>query len=543
MPDSRHGALISFPAGCRTSSGGQGCRRCAIVRQVNAFDTPLYQRHIALQHHPLGSTFTGSLHSVVSSLPTRRDVVGYEEKSPEVIGRLKQGYPRFLRHHLVVAVSNAIAARNGWGEAFVCPVASPEAARRLRDYAGKTIGVYEDEHLSAIAFKPRTLTADRARSFLQHTGAMISSRLAEDWLVANGVLDAAVPEQLASSDAERVIRGALRPWLATGSDALLTITCGGANAFWGAYESISELQAGRGRDIWLQLGWLYVDTGMVLERFARADGPEKWVTAHCLDEVETYLATHGARVAGIVCETPSNPLLETVDVQRLSELAQRHGAKLVLDPTVASLVNVDVLPYADAVVCSLTKYAARGADVLAGCVAINPDRADAADLAQRVRAIATPLYGRDAARLAHEIAGMPAFVARVNATAVALAEHLERHPRVAKVRHPLQTSECDCYRGIMRADAGPGALLSISVHGDMERFFDALSVAKAASFGAEFTIAAPFLYLAHYDLVSTPDGRAWLHSLGIDPDLVRVSVGAEPIEALISVFDDALAQL
>ena len=85
--------------------------------------------------------------------------------------------------------------------------------------------------------------------------------------------------------------------------------------------------------------------------------------------------------------------------------------------------------------------------------------------------------------------------------------------------------------------------MSISVHGEMARFFDALHVAKAASFGAEFTIAAPFLYLAHYELVSTPHGRAELRSLGIDPDLVRVSVGGEPIDQLIATFDAALAQM
>jgi cystathionine gamma-synthase len=326
---------------------------------VNAFGTPLFHQQVALQHHPLGSTFTRSLHSVVSSLPTRGDVVGYEEKSPDVMGHLKQGYPRFLRHHLVVALSAAIAARQGWGDAFVCPVASEETARRLRAYAGKAVGTYEDEWLTAVAFKPRTLTADRAGAFLQHTGTLISSRMAEDWLVANGQIEAVAPELQAAGDADRMILDALRPWLATATGELLTVTCGGANAFWAAHEAINELQAERGRDVWLQLGWLYVDTGIVLDRFASGEGPHKWVTAHCLDEVEAYLAGNGARVAGMVCETPSNPLLETADVPRLSELAQRHGAKLVIDPTVASVLNVDVLPYADVVVCSLTKYAGR----------------------------------------------------------------------------------------------------------------------------------------------------------------------------------------
>ena len=75
----------------------------------------------------------------------------------------------------------------------------------------------------------------------------------------------------------------------------------------------------------------------------------------------------------------------------------------------------------------------------------------------------------------------------------------------------------------------------------MRPVFDALRLPKAASFGAAFTIVSPFMYLAHYDLVRTPEGRAKLTALGIDPDLLRVSVGAEPIDALIAVFDEALS--
>jgi cystathionine gamma-synthase len=49
------------------------------------------------------------------------------------------------------------------------------------------------------------------------------------------------------------------------------------------------------------------------------------------------------------------------------------------------------------------------------------------------------------------------------------------------------------------------------------------------------------MYLAHYDLVSTAAGRAQLVGLGLDPCLVRVSVGTEPYAQIEAAFNEALA--
>ncbi len=503
---------------------------------MNLVRAPLFPNLQSLQHHPLGSTFTGDIHSVISSLPTLDAVIGYEEKRPDIIDKLTQGYPRFVRHALVQQVCAEVAAERGWANAFVCLVTNPVTAERLCDFAGKRIGQHDTEAFTALAFKPNTLTADRARAFMQHTGAQISSRQAEDWLLRRRGAGR-------SPSAETIAMTALLPWLYGASEQDVTLTCGGANAFYSAYHAISSLQALRGRDIWVQLGWLYVDSSMVLDRFASDEAPVHRIRIGGLNALEAFLAEHGGRVAGIACEAPSNPLLETPDLERLSGLARAHGALLLIDPTVSSLVNVEALPYADVLVCSLTKYAARGADVLAGCVVVNPQSPDASALRARTHAIASPLYARDAERLADEIEQMQAFVQQVNANACALAAYLTAHPRVSNVRHALQPACLEHYRRISRGDSSPGALLSFSVNGSLRAFFDALALPKAASFGAEFTIASPFLYLAHYDLVSTPDGRAGLVAQGIDPDLIRVSVGIEPIDALVATFDRAFAQV
>ena len=63
-----------------------------------------------------------------------------------------------------------------------------------------------------------------------------------------------------------------------------------------------------------------------------------------------------------------------------------HGAKIILDPAVSSPFNVDLLPHADVVATSLTKYTAHEGDVIAGAVVINATRPDATELRQLVSA-------------------------------------------------------------------------------------------------------------------------------------------------------------
>ena len=84
--------------------------------------------------------------------------------------------------------------------------------------------------------------------------------------------------------------------------------------------------------------------------------------------LERLFAAHGPRIAGMVIEAPTNPLIQTPDVAAVVALARRHGARVILDPAVSSPFNVDLLPHADLVAQSLTKYTAHEGDVIAGAV-------------------------------------------------------------------------------------------------------------------------------------------------------------------------------
>jgi cystathionine gamma-synthase len=213
----------------------------------------------------------------------------------------------------------------------------------------------------------------------------------------------------------------------------------------------------------------------------------------------------------------------------------------VLDPTIASPVNVDVLGHADVVVNSLTKFAASDGDVIAGLVVVNPAGPDADALREGVRHHIEPVYARDLARLAAEVGDYPALIARLNETTPRVVEFLEAHPGVRQVYWALQERTRDRYLAIARHPASVGAVVSFSLNLPIDRFYDRVRIPKGPSFGMKTSLLCPYLYLAHYDLVSTEAGRAELREHGLDPSLIRLSVGAEPADAIIAALAEALA--
>jgi cystathionine gamma-synthase len=85
-------------------------------------------------------------------------------------------------------------------------------------------------------------------------------------------------------------------------------------------------------------------------------------------------------------------------------------------------------------------------------------------------------------------------------------------------------------------DGGFGGLFSLTFTSDeaSKAFFDALSCFKGPSLGTNFTLASPFVILAHYAELE------WAAQYGVEAGLVRVSVGMEGKEVLLEAFDIAL---
>ncbi len=478
----------------------------------------------------LGATVPDSPHATVVCLPTLADIESYERKEERVWKLLRAGYPRFVRNALVTrAAREAASALGRTGELF--PLVSEASARHLAELAGVTLTSVDHVGDWCLATTSAGDAALRLAKMVQHTGSLISSRQAEAWLAGAAPTD--------GSTALHSIQSALAPLLSGVAVDDILIATSGMNAVEAGIAAVDTVQRPRGRSAWIQLGWLYVDSTRLLEK-AR-DAKHHFVSdVRDLASVERLLAA--GDIAGVFTEVPNNPQLETADIPALRALCDKYEAKLLLDPSSVGLATIDVLPFADIVVSSLTKYAGSEGDIMAGLIAVHPARADGTKMLASVRRRLAPLHALDLVVLATQVGCMAEVTNRLSATAAEIARRLASHPSVARVRTADQGPTAAAYRRLLRPGAGAGALITLELRGDMRRVYDRLAVAKGPSFGLRYTLAAPFLWLAHFEEVTNEQGRAHIRAAGLDPDLLRISVGLEPVEEIWAAFEVALAQ-
>jgi cystathionine gamma-synthase len=509
---------------------------------------------------PLGQRIPGSVHSVSCSLPTMRAVTGYEEKNPDITRQLTSGYPRFLVHPFArqLAEKHQQAGRTLWltssarmaGELAqylgAHSASSGQAGFLLRQGYGGQAGqaaaqIFAAGDLNGVSHPESAELAARAKAFLQNVGGFLSSREAEDHLVRLGVLPAAAPETHFAGDAAAEVKRHLRPAFPGVDDTDFFLASSGMNAVYASFRALAELQAGYGRTIWVQLGWLYLDTIAILKKFTATPGD--YLYLHDVFDravIERLFTEHGRRIAGIVTEVPTNPLIQTPDLPWLAALARRHSIALILDPTVASAFNVNLVPYADVVTTSLTKYAASEGDVIAGVAVVNPASPHATRLRAKLPTLLEPVYPRDLARLAAQIGKTEALLARVHDNVPRVVAFLESHPAVRDVFWARRAESRANFDRVARAPGAVGAMISFTLRGPLEKFYDRLRLPKGPSFGMTTTLICPFMFLAHYDLITSEAGRAELAASGLDPNLLRLSVGTEPVEDIIAALAEAL---
>ncbi len=239
-------------------------------------------------------------------------------------------------------------------------------------------------------------------------------------------------------------------------------------------------------------------------------------------------------------ETPTNPTLKLLDLERLSAAGHAAGAVVVVDNTFATPINQQPLRLgADLVVHSATKYLGGHADALGGVVA------GTGELIERVyhyREINGATLHPEAAYLL--LRGMKTLHLRVERqqhNAQRVAEHLEAHERVTVVNYPGLPSHPQ-HALAVRQMRGFGGMLSFGLEGGLEtvaRFFPRLRYAHAAAnLGAVETIVAPPATSSHVEC--SREERA---ALGIPEGLLRYSAGIEDLDDLLADLEQAFAAL
>jgi methionine-gamma-lyase len=245
-----------------------------------------------------------------------------------------------------------------------------------------------------------------------------------------------------------------------------------------------------------------------------------------------------ARTRALYVETPTNPTLRLVDIEKAIGFAKKHKLVSLIDNTFATpvLQNPIALGY-DMVVHSATKALAGHSDILAGV------SAGSVAWMEKVRHMIIHLGGSmDPGAAYLLIRGVKTLGVRVQRqceNAMAVATFLERHPKVERVHYPGLNSHAD-HELAKKQMRGFGSMLAFDMKGGLpaaRRFCDRVRLfLMAASLGGVESLVILPIYSSHYNMSEEELKRA-----GVSPGTVRVSMGLEDKEDLIEDLQQALA--
>lgn len=281
---------------------------------------------------------------------------------------------------------------------------------------------------------------------------------------------------------------------------------------------------------------LYGGTYRLFESVFRSKGLcARYVDLRDADALERTLRD-GA--AAVWIESPTNPLMNLVDLRATAGAAHRHGALVICDNTFLSPYFQRPLEFGvDVVIHSTTKYITGHSDVVGGAIIVKD-----AGLAERVgflqNAMGTCAGPQDCFLVLRGIKTLALRMEEHNRSALAIAEWLSDHPKVERVLHPGLPSHPQYQLGLTQM-RGYGGTFSFQIRGGQEAAFRTLSGVRvftlAESLGGVESLIEHPVTMTHASM--PPDVR---QAMGITPSLIRVSVGLEDVADLIEDLNAAL---
>ena len=238
-------------------------------------------------------------------------------------------------------------------------------------------------------------------------------------------------------------------------------------------------------------------------------------------------------------ESPTNPLLKLADLASIAEVAGQHGLITVCDNTFASpWVQRPLELGFDLVLHSVTKYLNGHSDVVAGVVVTSADKQREEQLAFLQNSVGGILSPFDSFLALRGLKTLALRMQRHCDNALAVAEHLQQHPKVERVLYPGLPSHPQYALARSQMRAGGGMVSAVLKGGlaESRRFLERCRLfALAESLGGVESLIEHPAIMTHASLPA----EVRTH-LGIDDSLVRLSVGVEDVEDLIAELDYAL---
>jgi O-acetylhomoserine (thiol)-lyase len=293
------------------------------------------------------------------------------------------------------------------------------------------------------------------------------------------------------------------------------------------------------------------------------------------NDPENFRKAIDANTRALFCETVSNPALEVADLEAIAKIAHDNGLPLIVDSTFSTPYLTRPIEHgADIVVHSLTKwFGGHGAGI--GGVVVDRGRFDWAagrhpqfttpdhsyhglrwgiDLPEPLRPLAyilrmrtVPLRNLGACIapdnswfLLQGIETLPLRMERHCENALAVAKHLQNHPRVRWVRFPGLEGDPQFAASQKYLRGKGGSMVVFGIEGGREagaRFIDHLQLfSHLANVGDAKSLAIHSASTTHSQLNEAQQAAG-----GITPDLVRLSIGLEHIDDILADLDQALA--
>ena len=239
-------------------------------------------------------------------------------------------------------------------------------------------------------------------------------------------------------------------------------------------------------------------------------------------------------------ETPSNPLLKTIDIEKIKQNTNNQDLIIVCDNTFASPYNQQPINLgADVVIHSSTKYLGGHSDVIGGGLIINNNPKLAEKIKYIQNAVGSVPSPFDCYLLIRSIKTLAVRMERHNSNALELAKYLSKHEKINKVFYPGLANDQN-HETAKKQMNGFGGIVSIDLKGDLnsaKKFLENIEIFTLAESlgGVESLIEHPAI-MTHASIDANIRNE-----LGISDTLIRLSVGIEDVDDLKKALDDALS--
>jgi len=257
-------------------------------------------------------------------------------------------------------------------------------------------------------------------------------------------------------------------------------------------------------------------------------------------DIDSWKAAIRPNTKMIYLETPTNPALEIIDIEKVSKLAKEHKIILNVDNCFATPVLQQPIPFgADIVLHSATKWLDGQGRVLGGIVVGKKELIH--DLYLFCRSTGPAMSPFNAWILSRSLETLDVRMERHSSNALQLAKSLENHANISWLKYPFLTSHPQHDIAIKQMKSG-GGIVCFELKGGIEsgrKFMNALQmITLTANLGDTRTIASHPASTTHAKL-----SEAERLAVGISPGLIRISVGLEHVDDILADIQQALDKL